>query len=523
MSFSVEQLKELSQKIAADPELVCDLSAEESIELRKYLNPLGNIVSAKKTYVNMGLVNWKEKYLRRLHMTALVGYLYRTLEEYEDDGADELDEKFRRESRDMSGSELESARAQHEQLLKRRKAALTKTIRTFLDRNFNYNPDHHLRAAPTKNKNDPDRNFSRRETVRSVYETSTKAQQIDDKLQSRPDMTYKYMRSHLLSTYQTITELVSTIKSIISVIRDPNNDTEDQVGILCKKYKILADMSADMKKVVDPILAADTRAVWMIDPPVDVFHQFDRYLTNHYEQLRDVVQKLYDEKADFEYAIILHDAFKTPEAAREYRIQHENEFKTEVFTIESGAVTLLGPFKENRVRVDFYNKNTEIIKRMMDQLEADHKLGKDLMEKKVKTEKKKNINQAGPDNEGLAAYSKVMNTVQELGAKKVLSREEAEKLAAARARAADIKEDYEVPDDAIQVNMFYPTTEDGLTKLAKTKFYTQAEAPLHLQEGSTYVDQYQPIRRDDNGVNYKTKVITARDGRKLEIKVPEEE
>src|ERR1700742_3402269 len=127
MSFSVEQLKELSQKIAADPELVCDLRAEESIELRKYLNPLGNIVSAKKTYVNMGLVNWKEKYLRRLHMTALVGYLYSTLEEYEDDGADELDEKFRRESRDMSGSELESARAQHEQLLKRRKAALTKT------------------------------------------------------------------------------------------------------------------------------------------------------------------------------------------------------------------------------------------------------------------------------------------------------------------------------------------------------------------------------------------------------------
>jgi hypothetical protein len=82
MSLSAEQLKELSQKIANDPDAVYELEPEHAIELRKYLNPLGNVITAKKSYVNISLVNWRERYLRRLHTTALIGYTYRTLEEY---------------------------------------------------------------------------------------------------------------------------------------------------------------------------------------------------------------------------------------------------------------------------------------------------------------------------------------------------------------------------------------------------------------------------------------------------------
>src|SRR5688572_706244 len=81
--LSVERLKELSQKIASNPDAVYDLEPQEVIEVRKYLNPLGNVITGKKVYANISLVNWKEKYMRRLLMTALVGYQYRTLEEYE--------------------------------------------------------------------------------------------------------------------------------------------------------------------------------------------------------------------------------------------------------------------------------------------------------------------------------------------------------------------------------------------------------------------------------------------------------
>jgi hypothetical protein len=527
MSLSIEQLRDLGQQIASDPDSIYNLDPEQAIEVRKYLNPLGNIVTAKKTYANISLVNWRDKYLRRIHTTALVGYLYRTLEEYEPE--EELERERSAFKKAVEGlgpnpdqSVLQSMTREHDARMSLLKSTAQGIVRRFLNRNFNYNPDQHLRGSHSENKSDPER-VPKDDAIRAACEVVTSAPGIESKLRSKPEATYKYLRSHLLTTYQATIEATNTVKATIGVILNPDLDNADKQGILIKKYKQLSDQLADMKKVVEPIAAAETLDAWKVNPPVDVFHQFDRYLTNHYEQLREVVQALYNEKPDFEYAAILYDSFKTPEAARDYRVQHENEFRTEVFTIENSAVSLIGPFKENRQRVDFYNKNTEVMKRMMEQLESDHKLGKDLMEKQVRAKKKKNIEEAGPDDPALAAYAKTMNTVQELGAKKILTREEQEALSRANEAARLIKEDYEVPDDAIQVDMFFPKQdESGNTTLEKTKFFSLAEAPLHMQEGSQFNETYQPKRAEGESLTeaYKTKVIVDRNGKKREIKVP---
>lgn len=526
MSFSIDQLKDLSQKIANNPDSIYDLDPEQAIEVRKYLNPLGNVVSAKKTYANISLVNWREKYMRRLHMVALVGYIFRILEEYEPEEEiirekAEYKRKVEKLGANAKPEKLKKLTEEHESRLKLLTSTARSIIRRFLSRGFDYNPDHHLLGSHSENKSDPERR-SKDDSIREACALSNKSMTIEEKLQAKPEATYQYLRSHLLTAYQTAVEATSTIKATIGVLLNPDLDTEDKQGILIKKYKQLLDLTVDMKKIAEPLAAADTLNAWTVDPPVDVFHQFDRYITNHYEQLREVVQALYNEKPDFEYAAILYDAFKTPEAARDYRIQHENEFRTDVFTIENSAVSLIGPFKENRARVDFYNKNTEVMKRMMEQLESDHKLGKDLMEKQVRQKKKKNIEEAGPDDPALAAYAKTMNTVQELGAKKILTREDQEELVRAQSQAKLLKEDYEVPDDTVQVDMFFPQEVNGVPTLAKTKFFTQAEAPLHMQEGSQFNETYQPKRSDGDSLTeaYKTKVITGKNGQKMEIKVP---
>lgn len=525
MSLSIDELKALGQKIASDPTAVYDLEPEQAIEVRKMINPLGGVITAKKTYVNMSLINWKEKYLRRLHMVMMVGYIYRLLEEYEPEEELERERaKHRRflEENVLTPESLRAVNEQHEEKLGLIRTTARGIIRRFLNRNFNYNPDHHLRGSHSSNPSDPERK-PKDQAIREACATADKASSIEEKLQAKPDATYKYLRSHMLTAYQAAAESTSVIKSVIGVINNPNLDEADKQGILLKKYKTLQDITLDMAKITKPLEAADTLSAWKVDPPVDVFHQMDRYLTNHYEQLRDVVQALYNEKPDFEYAVILYDAFKTPEAARDYRIAHENEFRTDVLTIENSAVTLVGPFKENIQRVDFYNKNTEVMKRMMEQLESDHKLGSDLMNKQVRAVKSKNIEEEGPDHPGLAAYAKTMNIVQELGAKKILTREEQLELARAKDDARKIREDYEVPDDSIQVDMFFPQkNSDGGVSLSKTKFYTQAEAPLHMQEGSSYNEQYQPKRTDGKSVTdaYKTKVIVDRNGKKREIQVP---
>lgn len=522
--MSIDQLREFAQKIASDPTYVEEIDYSTASEVRKYLNPLGNVITGKKTYANISLVNYEEQYLKKLHTTAMIGYLYRTLEEYEPE--DELRDEVKRyenalKTSGVSESDLKSEHAVRMKLIKSTSQAI---VRKFLNRNFDYNPDKHLRASHTENKADPER-VGKFEAIKRQCDVSATAPTIEAKLASKPDATFAYMRSQLLATYQAAVETTAVTKAVLGVILDPTTDLADKQGILIKKYKQLASVTADLKKIAEPLAAADTLSAWSVDPPVDVFHQFDRYLTNHYEQLRDVVTALYNEKADFEYAVILHGTFKTAESAKEYRVQHESEFKTDVLTIENSCVTLVGPFKENRERVDFYNKNTEIMKRMMEQLESDHKLGKDLMEKQVKSQKSKNIAEAGPDAAGLANYSKNMNIVQELGGRKILSKEDADKLAEAKSAADAIKEDYEVPDNAIQVDILFPQSDaDGnVTGLGKSKFYTAAEAPLHMQEGSE-TDKYQPKREDGKSLesSYKTKVIVSKTGEKRVIQVPKD-
>jgi hypothetical protein len=511
-----ESLRALTQKIADNPDEVYNLSPEDALELQKYLNPLGNIITEDKEYVNLSIINWTEQYMRKFLTTSLIGYMYRLQSEYEPE--DEIEASRKEMENKLQNTtdvdEIEAIRAEHARYSK----LLTKTARAmvmkFLNRNFNFNPDHHLRPSHSENKDDPDRKPKAEEIIAKC---KVNANLVEEKLQAKQEQTYNYLRNHVLNVYQTAVETSRTLKSALTTMMDPMLDPADKQGILLKKYKSLLTIVADMKKIADPMATADTLAAWKVDPPADVFHQFDRYVTNHYEQLREVCAALYNEKPDIEYAVIFYKGFRDAESAAQHRKQHEAQFRAEVLTLENTGVSLIGPFKENRGRVEFYNKHVEIMKRMMEQMETDHKLGKDLMEKQVKKKKRENIARDGPDAPGLRDYSKAMNTMAELGAKKIFTREEQEKLEEAKR----ICEDVEVPSDAIQVDMFFPTTDaDGNTVLSKKKMYTQAEAPLHLQEGSEFHDQYQPVREGSNIIDsYVTKTIISKTGEKREIKV----
>lgn len=514
MSLSTDQLKELVSKVIACPNTVNDLADEEVVEVRKYLNPLGAVISNQKSYAIVGLTNMRDRYLRKLHMTAMIGYVFRMLEEYEpEEELEKEKELYSAACKNADKSTLASLKTHYESRVALIKSTAQGLIRRFLCRHFDFNPDNHLRSAHLDDKIDPDRNAAMEKINARCKIDAANASGIDEKLTLKPDMTYSYLRQMLLTVTHTSTEITKLIHEVLS----QQGINEDIHGILCKKWSEMNRCTQDLMKVAAPLLAADTRAACDVRPPIDVFHQFDRYLTNHYEHLRDIVEALYAEKPDIEFSIQLHATPLTPESAKEYRTQHEAEFRTEVFTLENGGVTLMGPFKENRERVDFYNKNTEIMRLMCSQLEADHKLGKDLMEKQVKKQKKKNIREAGPDAPGLAAYSKAMGVVQELGVKKVLTKEEMDKLNEAKTEASRLEEDHEIPDDAIQIDVFFP--ENG--GLSRGKFYSQAEAPLHMQDSSPYIECYQPKRGDSETLDtaYESVVIEGRDGKQREVKM----
>lgn len=524
-ALSSDELHDLALRIADDPDEIGKIDHDDLVALRRHISPASGIVPAKPCFANMSIVNWDERAMKRHIMTGLIGYLYRTLDEYEP--IDELDREDRRHKKALESLGATATPADRAALIAehdRRVELLTSTARgisrKFLNRNFDFNPDLHVRGAHSKSSGE---RKSKIDGIKECAQAAIVATTATAKIADSPDRAFQFIRSHILTTYQEVKIAADAIKAAIDALRvlpEPAlSAAADARGILVRKWAILNQHLDKLSAIAKPIATADTLAEWTIDPPANVFHQFDRYLTNHHEQLRDVVSALYDEQFDIEFSIILYDAFKTPEAAREHQVRHNDEFRHEVLTIANNGITMLGSFKENRDKVDYYNKNTEILKRMHDQLEQDHKLGADLMKKKVDTKKRKNIAEAGPDAPGLAAYSKSMNTVAELGAKKQLSKEDADKYAEALKTARDIKDDYEVPDDAIQIDMFYPAVVDGKPVLNKKKFYSQAEKPTFMQD-ECRSEEYQPARDENETLDdsYTTRVITSRTGEKKTIK-----
>jgi hypothetical protein len=505
-TLTTDQLRELTKKLASNPDEIYNLTDDELMSVKQHLNPFGNVVTGKKSYINLSIINWKEEYMKKLHMTNMIGFVYRLAAEYEcEKDVAVANEAFnKRVALITDANEAASLRREHEKYVDLIQSTTRKIIKDFLDRHFEYNPDHHVMNASAKGR------------IQKVRNT-----EMDDKLRSNPKV-YDYMRQNLLCGQSLLDQSIEALKSSLAVMGGlldgresvTLDDLADAHGILQKKYSSCVALSTDMKRVTKPLVEADTVEAWNVDPPVDVFHHYTRYLTNHYEELRNICAEYYNEQPDIEYSVIYYDHFSSPEDAREYKIQHESEFKQEVMTIENSGITLVGPFKENRERIDFYNKNTEILKRMSEQADRDQKLGKDLMDKRLQKQKKKNIAELGPDDPKLASYAKSGNVVKNQGVKKAMTIEEQQEYY----KKLREKDDAETPDDAIQVRMFFPKEVDGKTVLDDTVFYTQTEAPLHLQDGSEFADKYQPVRSESLDKSLCEQTVVNRHGQKCSIK-----
>jgi hypothetical protein len=285
-----------------------------------------------------------------------------------------------------------------------------------------------------------------------------------------------------------------------------------------------------LRRYLCPVPEDDpARAAVDVVPPQDTFHRWVYYTEANYDKLRAATEALYHEKPDLDLAISIHRVFngteaETAAALERFRDQHQAELISDIKAITVGPWTLLADFKQNREKANIYNKHTDILKRILDRHAEDKKLGEDLMRKRVRKLKAQNIREAGPDAEGLAAYRSEHSTGLDAGgAERVITNEEMRRLEKTRgdlrgaeelraleesvetirhlsesakvrdlthderrrlgeAQAAKVRaeEMLEVPDDAIQVDVW--THDTGGGELKRSKFYTKAEAPPNPEE-----------------------------------------
>lgn len=496
-------LAAIKDQLAKNPAFVSQLTEEETIAVRKEMSPLGTIVTPHKRWANMSVVNYKERWMQKFYMTSIAGYLFRLAKEYSpEEEIDVLHAHY-----DAAVAKLQSTRknvntdGENDLELKQaicdiraeetaRCAEIESTYRDFLERflrrHFTYNPDIHVRKM--HNDKGTQEAAVREKMIRDRCATSSEA--VDARLKNKPDMMYKYMRSNLLEAYQSAQQTAQFMEAALAITQDTRLTLEEQRGILNKKYNQVMHLLADMKKIVEPITHAETYEALCNDPPADLTCHFGRYVSNHYEALREITSVLTNEQVDIEFSVTLYDTFKAEADAHAHLMAHEKEFNLEPITITNQGVTLMGPFKENRAKANFFNQRTDLLLNMHKQNISDQALAEDIVLKQTENKKRKEIHRDGPDKEGLSELSKVMNSAKPLGATKILDKKTMDRLEKERR----VTEDAAVPKKSIQVEV-YKTTEDdqGMPIMRKEIIYTAEEPPKFLEPNSPWTDKYLPV------------------------------
>lgn len=452
---NINDFDKLLDLVRLDANLVDNLTDEQVTELRKKLNPYGRTLEGSGKLTCLSITNLSEQYMKRFLMTSLIGFLYRQVDEYElDEGEptcpmDDFDAfmlnyseaeakavaskdwliKFEEDTKDTKEKDLtieqQASRLEHKRNVERGEGFKKRLIvRQFMDSLFQFNPDRHVRSAYSNNPLDPER---------------VKPEHVKEKTTKKV--------------------IVGKSGKELTVEKASESNEEPPTPVSTPDSTSSRSTSNFVKHI----------------PPLDTFHRWTYYTDSNYEEIRNAVQDLYCEKPDLEFAINPYDQFESNEDAEKYVQKHKNEVIADVLTLTNGKWNLCGSFKKNRDRINFYNERTTVIEEIFKQIETDKKLGADMMRKRVRRKKQKNVEECGPDPEEFLKYKKNHpSAIESMGTENVLKDDK-----------ADTTEDKvtfqvheECPYDSVQVDVF--DFRKGGQSVTKSEFFTQAEDPQQI-------------------------------------------
>lgn len=420
-----------------------DLTEEEIIEYRKQLNPYGRIIQGSDKTLVFSYTNLSEKYMEKLLLTSMVAYLNRMLNEwhvpqyipvidvYEYVKDPTLIDSF---AKDWTLTEKNKKDIEDNKKWMEKRVI----VKEFLEEMFQYNPDQHIRSAYKPQPKD---------LARGVVDTPAANLAISEL--SKRDLKF---REQMLE--------FDRVQKIIVMKEGSKMDVDDKLDTLVSKKVVLPDqhyitMDYENLSMEDANLLRN--ACEMI-PPVDTFSRFRNYYETNYDKLREAVQYLYCDKPDFDIAICPHAVLDSDEEADEYMKKHSKEVITDILKAKTGKWNFHAPFSVVRDSVKFFNENTIILEEIATQMEKDAKLGGELMKNRVRIQKRKNIEEDGPDTDLFNEWKANNSSLKDMKGYTLDADELAMK---------------DAPEDAIPVPVF--RIANG--KINKDYFYTKATPP----------------------------------------------
>lgn len=359
----------LIDELTKSPDKIEELTEEELALVERKINPYGCLVDADEKYSVISFTNYREKYMQRLLMTAIVSFMRQLVTEWEVD-IDHLENPPLKENFVKMEHNADKDNKQLVDNLFEQKVNQLK---------FEWAKEHE--GEPSED----DELEMHRKATEHVNLLTADREVFDN-------------NAFVEAQDRCITEQSEKEKKVISRWMDTffKFDPVNHVRSVLDKAKAKHD----------PERGEAPKFPFELEMPSDVFSQFDSFYEINYDDLRKAVQFFFCEKPDMEVAINVYNSFDTVAECNDFILKNKSKVITDIHVVTNNKWTLVGPFNENRKRMDFYNKNTKLLENMMQQREDDAKLGRELLNKRITKKKVKNVKQYGKDHPNFAKYKK---------------------------------------------------------------------------------------------------------------------
>jgi hypothetical protein len=356
-----------------NPERINHMTTEQVNELEKYLNPYGATIYGPDKYTCISFTNLKEKYMQKLLTTALIGFVYQMTTEHVIDEKDMIKQPNKED---------------------------------FIE--FKENPD--------KNNKQHVENLYNQAFNKFKSECLNKKQSQETELTEDEEIDIGVLSNKEVQESVKDTEVFNNegfLKRKEQLIQEQSLDEQVIINrFLNKLFKYNpnthsksifnpenASVDPDRKKQVENKFTENI-------PPNDTFSRFNYYYDVNYEQIRQAVLYLYNDKPDIEVAINIFESFDSIKECNDYIEKNQDNVITNLLNLTNYKWNLLGPFKKNRERISFYNENTIVLENILKQQEEDAKMGKTLLDARVKKKKVQNVQQYGKEHPNFTKYRK---------------------------------------------------------------------------------------------------------------------
>lgn len=363
---------------------LAELSEEQLDALFKEAQPFKSLGTASSDKIVIGSVsNLREKYLKKLITTSMVSFLFQMQSEFT---TDENDLTTTIDKNDFF-DEVDNKQA--------------------LPDSFNIDmlytdelKNMFVSVFPNVKNNIPFKEMEFQLSEEQLLEVSTKANQRYAELTKKEKVfnSTKYNEALEKAIETQSVDERKVINRFLEWLFKYNEDTHAEKG----EQSIEDDPE---RKDVSSLKGSDP--VYDNIPPNDTHCRFNTYYEINYEKMREATHNIYNVKPDLEHAMIIYNIADSQDGVDAFIHKYGASSKYDIVSFPLNRWTLMGPFKENRERVDYYNKHNSIIKGLLEQQEKDAALGEELMKKRIKSKKVKAEKVFGKDSPQFDEYRKL--------------------------------------------------------------------------------------------------------------------